>query len=237
MFSLAMQYVAPTWVMPLFNKFTSMESGELKEAILTYTHSVNFPINNVFVIDGSRRSSKSNAYFTGFGRNKRIALFDTLIAQHSVPEMIAVLAHEVGHYKKRHITQGTVINMLHTGVVFYLLSLFLSSSGLYTAFYMDQASVYAGLIFFSLLYVPIEIVLSIVINMISRRNEYVADRFAAETIDNPRSLIDALKKLYTTNLSNMTPHPLYVFLNYSHPPLLQRVQHIQDIVELPPKNR
>lgn len=237
MFSLAMQYVAPTWIMPLFNKFTSMNSGELKEAILRYTHSVDFPIKNVFVIDGSRRSSKSNAYFTGFGRNKRIALYDTLIAQHSVPEMVAVLAHEVGHYKKRHITQGTVINILHTGLVFYLLSLFMHSSGLYEAFYMDQASVYTGLIFFSLLYVPIDIVLSIVINMISRRNEYVADRFAAETIDNPRSLIDALKKLYTTNLSNMTPHPLYVFLNYSHPPLLQRVQSIQDIVELPPKNR
>ena len=229
MFSLAMQYIAPTWIMPLFNKFTSIDSGELKEAILKYTHSVNFPIKKVFVMDGSRRSSKSNAYFTGFGHNKRVALYDTLIAQHSVPEMVAVLAHEVGHYKKRHITQGTIINILHTGAVFYLLSLFMHSSGLYQAFYMNQESIYAGLLFFGLLYAPIELVLSVVMQMISRKNEYVADRFAAETIDNPRSLIDALKKLHATNLSNMTPHPFYVFLNYSHPPLLQRVQAIHDI--------
>ena len=229
MFSLAMQYIAPTWIMPLFNKFTSIESGELKEAILKYTHSVNFPIKNIFVMDGSRRSSKSNAYFTGFGHNKRVSLYDTLIAQHSVPEMVAVLAHEVGHYKKRHIIQGTIINILHTGAVFYLLSLFMHSSGLYQAFYMNQESIYAGLLFFGLLYAPIELVLSVVMQMISRKNEYVADRFAAETIDNPRSLIDALKKLHATNLSNMTPHPFYVFLNYSHPPLLQRVQAIQDM--------
>lgn len=229
MFSLAMQYIAPTWIMPLFNKFKSIESGELKEAILKYTHSVNFPIKKVFVMDGSRRSSKSNAYFTGFGRNKRVALYDTLIAQHSVPEMVAVLAHEVGHYKKRHIIQGTIINILHTGAVFYLLSLFMHSSGLYQAFYMNQESIYAGLLFFGLLYTPIELVLSVVMQRISRKNEYVADRFAAETIDNPRSLIDALKKLHATNLSNMTPHPFYVFLNYSHPPLLQRVQAIHDI--------
>jgi STE24 endopeptidase len=229
MFSLAMQYIAPTWIMPLFNKFKSIESGELKEAILKYTHSVNFPIKKVFVMDGSRRSSKSNAYFTGFGHNKRVALYDTLIAQHSVPEMVAVLAHEVGHYKKRHIIQGTIINILHTGAVFYLLSLFMHSSGLYQAFYMNQESIYAGLLFFGLLYAPIELVLSVVMQRISRKNEYVADRFAAETIDNPRSLIDALKKLHATNLSNMTPHPFYVFLNYSHPPLLQRVQAIHDI--------
>ena len=229
MFSLAMQYIAPTWIMPLFNKFTPMQPGELKEAILKYTHSVNFPIKNIFVMDGSKRSSKSNAFFTGFGHKKRIALFDTLIAQHSVPEMVAVLAHEVGHYKKRHVIQGTIINIIHTGVVFYLLSFFIHSSGLYQAFYMDQESIYAGLLFFGLLYAPIELVLSVVMQMISRKNEYAADRFAAETIDNPRSLIDALKKLHATNLSNMTPHPFYVFLNYSHPPLLQRVRAIRDI--------
>jgi STE24 endopeptidase len=228
-FSLAIQYVAPTWIMPLFNKFTPMESGELREAILRYAHSVNFPIKNVLVMDGSRRSSKSNAFFTGFGRNKRIALFDTLIEKHNVPEMVAVLAHEIGHYKKKHVLQGVIIGILHTGVVFFLLSLFLGSPGLYQAFYMTQRSIYAGLLFFGLLYTPIELVLSIALHTISRKNEYAADRFAAETIDEPSRLVDALKKLFATNLSNLTPHPFYVFLNYSHPPLLQRVQAIGEI--------
>ena len=226
-FSLAMQYVAPTWIMPLFNKYTPMAEGELKEAILKYTGSVNFPIKNIFVMDGSKRSSKSNAFFTGFGRNKRIALFDTLIAQHSVPEMVAVLAHEVGHYKKKHILQGMIISIVHTGVLFFLLSLFLTSPGLYQAFGIGYQPIYAGLLFFGLLYTPIELVLSVVMQMLSRKNEYEADRFAAKTIDEPNNLIVALKKLSATNLSNLTPHPFYVFLNYSHPPLLQRIQAIQ----------
>jgi STE24 endopeptidase len=227
MVSLAMQFIFPTWIMPLFNKFTPMESGELKEAILKYARSVNFPIKNVFVMDGSKRSSKSNAFFTGFGRNKRIALFDTLIEKHTVPELVAVLGHEIGHYKRKHILQGMVISILHTGVLLFLLSVFLNSAGLYGAFYMEQHSVYAGLLFFGLLYTPIELLLSIVMQMVSRRNEYQADHFAAETIDEPESMVDALKKLSASNLSNLTPHPFYVFLNYSHPPLLQRIQAIQ----------
>jgi len=235
-FSLATQYVAPTWIMPLFNKFTPMGPGELKESILRYARSVNFPIKNVFVMDGSRRSTKSNAFFTGFGRNKRIALFDTLIAQHSVPEMVAVLAHEVGHYKRHHIIQGTIVGILHMGVVFFLLSLFLNSSGLYEAFYMRHESIYAGLLFFGLLYTPIEMVLSIVMRVFSRKYEYEADRFAAETIGDSRSLIEALKRLAATSLSNLTPHPFYVFLNYSHPPLLQRVEAIRRIPAFPPNS-
>lgn len=228
-FLLVIQYVSPTWLMPLFNKFTPMPEGELKTAILGYARSVDFPIKNVFVMDGSKRSTKSNAFFTGFGRNKRIALFDTLIAQHTVPEMVAVLAHEVGHYKKKHILQGTIVGIVHTGILFYLLSLFLGNSGLYQAFYMQQESVYAGLIFFGLLYTPLELALSIVMQMVSRKNEYEADRFAAETTDAPNNLINALKKLSAKNLSNLTPHPFYVFLNYSHPPLLQRMQAIEAV--------
>jgi STE24 endopeptidase len=177
-------------------------------------------------MDGSKRSTKSNAFFTGIGRNKRIALFDTLIAQMTVPEMVSVLAHEVGHYKKKHVLQGTIIGIVHMGIIFYLLSLFLNNSGLYQAFYMQQASIYAGLIFFGLLYTPLEMVLSIVLQSVSRAHEYQADRFAAETVSEPSSLSDALKKLSTRNLSNLTPHPFYVFLNYSHPPLLQRTRAI-----------
>ncbi|HEY86477.1 MAG TPA: M48 family metallopeptidase [Dehalococcoidia bacterium] len=226
-FSLVMQFVTPTWIMPLFNKFTPLESGKLKEAILNYARSVNFSIKNVFVMDGSKRSSKSNAFFAGFGRNKRIALFDTLIEKHTVPELVAVLAHEIGHHKRKHVLQGVIISILHTGVFLFLLSVFLGSPGLYQAFYVEQQSIYAGLLFFGLLYAPIELLLSIVMQMLSRKNEYQADRFAAETIDEPQSLVDALKKLSTSNLSNLAPHPFYVFLNYSHPPLLQHMRAIQ----------
>jgi STE24 endopeptidase len=180
-------------------------------------------------MDGSKRSSKSNAFFTGFGRNKRIALFDTLIAQHNIPEMVAVLAHEIGHYKKKHVLQALIISILHMGILLFLLSLFTDSQGLFHAFYMTNQSIYAGLLFFSLLYTPIELLLSIVMQVFFRKNEYEADRFAVETIDNPDSLVDALKKLSSTNLSNLTPHPFYVFLNYSYPPILQRIQAIQDV--------
>jgi STE24 endopeptidase len=225
-FSLILEYVAPTWIMPLFNKFTPLEPGELKEAIFNYARSVDFPIKNVFVMDGSRRSSKSNAFFTGFGRNKRIALFDTLIKKHTVPELTAVLAHEIGHHKKKHILQGTIINIIHFGVLFFVLSIFLGSPGLYDAFYMEQQSVYAGILFFGLLYTPLEMILSVAMQALSRRNEYEADRFAAETVEHPQHLTEALKKLYAGNLSNLTPHPFYVFLNYSHPPLLQRIRAI-----------
>ncbi|MBI2852295.1 MAG: M48 family metallopeptidase [Chloroflexi bacterium] len=227
LFSLFIAYVAPTWIMPLFNKFTPMASGGLRDAILKYAGSVNFPVKNIFIMDGSKRTSRANAFFTGFGRNKRIALFDTLIAQHTVAEMVAILAHEIGHYKKKHVLQGTIVSILHSGVMFFLLSVFVGSQGLYDAFSMEQPSVYAGLVFFGLLYTPLEMVLSIFFHMVSRTNERGADRFAGETIDEPASLVEALKKLSASNLSNLSPHPFYVFLNYSHPPLLERIQAIE----------
>ena len=225
-FSLILQLVIPKWIMPLFNKFTPLESGELKDAILDYANSVDFPVKNVFVMDGSKRSSKSNAFFTGIGRNKRIALYDTLIEKHTVSGLIAVLAHEIGHQKKGHILQGTIIGIIHSGVLFFLLSIFLSSTNLYEAFYMEQQSIYSGILFFGLLYTPLEMLFSIFLQALSRKNEYEADLFSAKTIDNPNNMIDALKKLSSDNLSNLTPHPFYVFMNYSHPPLLQRIHAI-----------
>lgn len=226
-YSLVVQFVAPTWIMPLFNKFTLMAHGELRDAIFNYAASVSFPVKNVFVMDGSRRSARANAFFTGFGHNKRIALYDTLIEKQTVPEMVSILAHEVGHYKKKHILKGIIIGVLHTGFLLFLLSIFLGSAGLYLAFGIEQPSIYTGLLFFGMLYTPIELLLSLGMNMMSRRHEYQADRFAAETAGEPHSLIDALKKLSSDNLSNLTPHPFYVFLNYSHPTLLQRLHAIE----------
>ena len=222
-FMLAIQFVAPTWIMPLFNTFTPLDTGDLHDAILQYARSARFPLRGIFVVDGSRRSSKANAFFTGFGRHKRIGLFDTLVEQYTVPELVAVVAHEVGHYKKRHVWQGMALSIAHLGAMLWILSLFLEQEGLFAAFYVTEPSVYAGLLFFGLLFTPVELVLSVLVNLFSRRNEFEADRFAAETTGSGEPLITALKKLSADTLTNLTPHPLAVFLSYSHPPVLQRI--------------
>ncbi len=227
LYMLGVQFIAPTWIMPLFNKFSALEEGELKSSILSYAGSINFPIENVYVMDGSRRSSKSNAFFTGFGKHRRIVLFDTLIKQHTPGELLAVLAHEMGHYKKKHILQSMILGIVQMGIMLYLLSLFISYQGLFDAFYMPQKSVYAGLIFFGMLFSPLGFFIDIFMQMLSRKNETAADRFSVETTQDPHSMAEALKKLSINNLSNLLPHPLYVFLNYSHPPVLQRIQSIQ----------
>ena len=226
-FTLGLQWLAPTWIMPLFNTFTPLEPSVLKDAILGYARTVNFAVEDVFVIDGSRRSSKSNAFFTGFGEHKRIALFDTLIADHTVPELVAVLAHEIGHYKMKHVLCSTVLSIVHMGVMFVLLSVFLGHVGMFQAFFVQQPSVYTGLICFGMLYAPLDLVLSIGMQIVSRRHEYEADRFAVDTFEEPAALVQALKKLSVHNLANLTSHPFYVFLHYSHPPMLQRVRAIQ----------
>jgi STE24 endopeptidase len=226
LYMLGVQFIAPTWIMPLFNKFNPLEDGELKSAILSYANSINFPLENVYQMDGSRRSTKSNAFFTGFGKHKRIVLFDTLIKQHSVSELVAVLAHEMGHYKKKHIRQSLVLGILQTGLMLFLLSHFLTYQGLFNAFYMAQQSVYAGMIFFAMLYAPIDFFVGMSMQALSRKNETAADQFAAETTKDPLSMVAALKKLSVHNLSNLTPHPFYVFLNYSHPPVLKRIHSL-----------
>ena len=226
LFTLVIQFIAPRWIMPLFNDFEPLEEGDLRAKIKDYTDGVNFEMEGLYVMDGSKRSSKSNAFFTGFGKNKRIALFDTLIENHSDDELVAVLAHEIGHYKKKHIIQNMFVSVLQTGVMFWLLSIFLDSPGLYEAFYMVEPSVYAGLIFFGMLYAPIDMILSMVMQMVSRKHEFEADEYASTTFKQ-EPMVQALKKLSKDNLSNLTPHPFYVFLNYSHPPVLQRIKAIR----------
>ncbi len=232
-YTLTMQYIAPNWIMPLFNKFEPLEEGDLREAIEDMADKAKFPLQGVYVMDGSKRSSKSNAFFTGFGKNKRIALFDTLIEKHGIRELVAILAHEIGHYKKKHIHKNMVLGILQTGVMFGLLSLFLESKGLFDAFYVEQMSVYAGLIFFGMLYTPIDMILSFFMQLLSRKHEFEADAFAARLIEHPENMVRALKRLSKDNLSNLTPHPFYVRLNYSHPPVLQRIKAIRSYKSSP----
>ena len=229
LFTVVVQFIAPTWIMPLFNRFDPLEEGELKNAIMAYARSIGFSLDNIYVMDGSRRSSKSNAFFTGFGRHRRIVLFDTLIDNHTTDELVAVLAHEMGHYQLRHIIKMMIIGIFQTGMLFYLMSLVIHTPALFEAFYVERPSIHAGLIFFSMLYAPIDFFLGLIVQRISRMHEYAADRFAVTTSGHRLPMISALKKLSVHNLSNLTPHPFYVFLNYSHPPVLQRIAAIEKI--------
>jgi STE24 endopeptidase len=226
-FSLALQYIAPVWILSLFNKYTPLPEGDLRNAIISFARKVHFPFKEIFVMDSSKRSTKSNAFFTGYGKYRRIALFDTLVSGSTEPEILTILAHEVGHYKKRHIVTGMLLSFLYMGFVFYLLSLFIQKKELFDAFYMNQISIYAGLVFFGLLFEPLSFLSSIAFNAFSRHNEREADQYAIQTTSDHQNLISALKKLYANNLANLTPHPLYVFLNYTHPPLLERIRLIR----------
>lgn len=234
-FILAAQYVIPTWIMPLFNRFTPLGDGPLKDAVFSYARSIDFPLAQILVMDGSRRSSKSNAFFTGFGKARRIVLLDTLVTRHDTEELVSVLAHEMGHYKKRHILKRLAWTATYTGVMFFLLSRCISSQALFSAFYVDHISAYAGLVFFSLLFTPADMLVSLLMNHSSRKDEYEADRFAARTLACAAPLVTALKKLSVHNLSNPVPHPFYVVLNYSHPPLLERLRAL--VPYLNPQNQ
>jgi STE24 endopeptidase len=203
-----------------------LQEGELRNTIQEFSNKVGFNLDNIFVIDGSKRSTKANAYFTGLGSRKRIVLFDTLIKDFTVQEIVSVLSHEIGHYKKKHNIIGLIIGILQMGLTFYLLSLFVGSPDLSKALGVDTPSFHIGMIAFGILYSPISTVLGLVLNIVSRKNEYEADRFAKENYS-AEHLESSLKKLSVTNLDNLTPHPVYVFFHYSHPPLLERLRALK----------
>lgn len=213
-------------LLPLFNKLTPMEDGSLKQAIEDYSNKVKFPLKNIFVMDGSKRSSKGNAFFSGLGKSKKVVLFDTLVAKHTTEELTAVFAHEVGHFKKKHIIYGTVISILSIGVMLYLLSLMIYNSEVSWAMGGDITAIHLNILAFGILYTPISRVLGVFGNLFSRKNEFEADAYAVKTYDG-QPLIEGLKKMSSDHLSNLTPHPAYVFVHYSHPPLLQRIRAMQ----------
>lgn len=225
-FSLFMNMFYAKLIVPLFNKQTPLEDGELKLAIEKYAKKVGFTINNIFVIDGSKRSTKANAYFSGFGSQKRITLFDTLIQELETDEIVAVLAHEVGHYQRKHIIFNLVSSILLTGFTLFILSLFINSSVLSEALGVSIPSFHIGLIAFGILYSPISEITSLFMNYMSRKFEYQADNYAKETFAG-KPLITSLKKLSKNSLSNLTPHPAYVFAHYSHPTLLERIRNLE----------
>ncbi|MFV0377308.1 MAG: M48 family metallopeptidase [Mangrovibacterium sp.] len=222
-FSIFMAMFYSSLIVPLFNKQTPLHEGELKTAINAFASKVGFKLDNIFVIDGSKRSSKANAYFSGLGSKKRIVLYDTLISDMETPELVAVLAHEIGHYKKKHIIWSLVLGILQTGIMLFVFSLVIDSPELSQALGVDKAYFHLGLITFGILYSPLSSVMGIGMNVFSRKNEYEADSFAAKNFDT-EALATALKKLSVNNLSNLRPHPAYVFVHYSHPTLLQRLK-------------
>ncbi|MDA7629682.1 M48 family metallopeptidase [Akkermansiaceae bacterium] len=229
--SLALTYLAPSLILPLFNKFTPLENGELNEAIQAMAKKCDFPLTEISVMDGSKRSAKANAFFTGFGKRKKIALFDTLVEKQTTDELVAVLAHEIGHFKKKHIVQRLVLSVIQTAVIFFLLGLATNQDSvfgqqLYSAFGVEH-SYAVGLVLFMIMFKPVSRIISIFMNMLSRKHEFEADTYASEAQGTPNNLVSALKKLSAENLSNLTPHPLEVFLDHSHPPVLTRIEALK----------
>ena len=227
--SILLQYLAPRFILPLYFKFSPVPAGELRDRVTELCEKLRFPLRDLLVIDGSRRSAKANAFFTGFGSNKKIALYDTLIENHSIDELVAVLAHEIGHFKKRHIIQHFSFALFSLFVLFFVASVCVSRPELYATFAVQNPSYYVGLALFVIMVRPAAILLGIFGNYWSRKHEFEADRFAAESLGDPIPLVTALKKLSKDSLSNLTPHPLLVGLHFSHPPVLQRVHALMAI--------
>jgi STE24 endopeptidase len=227
-FSVFMMMFYSNLIVPLFNKQKPLEEGELRNAITEFSNKAGFRLKNIFVIDGSKRSTKANAYFTGLGPKKRIVLYDTLIKQLSTEEIVAVLAHEVGHYKKKHTLIGLFSSIIQMGLTLFILSLFLGNPSLNEALGVYKPGIHIGLLVFGILYSPISTAIGLLMNVISRKNEYQADQYAA-SFGLGNHLIEGLKKLSKNNLSNLNPHPAYVFFHYSHPTLLQRIKAIKNL--------
>lgn len=214
-------------IVPIFNKLTPLENGELRSKIESYSKKVGYSLKNIFVIDGSKRSTKANAFFSGLGPRKTIALYDTLIEKHTDEELVSVLAHEVGHFKKKHILVSMFLTILQLGIMCYLFELCMNMEVIASSLGSSKMNFHIGIIAFSFLYSPIGLITGILMNILSRKNEYEADKFAKDTY-NGNFLELALKKLSVDSLSNLYPHPLYVFVHYSHPPLLKRLARLKD---------
>ena len=215
-----------TLIVPIFNKQTPLEQGILRDRIHHLCKKVGFKLDDVYIIDGSKRSTKANAYFSGLGRKKRIVLFDTLVEDLTTEEIVAVLAHEIGHYRKKHTLTGIILSVLQVGLTLFVLSLFIKNPALSEALGVSEPFFHVGLVAFGILYAPISTILGLGMNMVSRRHEFEADAFARRYYDG-QHLASGLKKLSVKNLSNLNPHPLYVFFHYSHPPLLERLKRLE----------
>lgn len=222
-FSLLMMFLAPRLILPLFYRFQPLEDPSLRQAIVAMGQRLNFPVSEISVVDGSSRSTKANAFFTGFGKTKRIALFDTLLNNHTRDEILAVLAHEIGHYRCKHVPKQLALSAVTTAIMFALLHLAINNDRICEAFGVSIPSVAWSMIFFSILYTPLSQIVGILGNWFSRKYEFEADTFAREAMGSPAPLAEALIKLTRDHLGNPTPHSFYVFMNYSHPTTLQRL--------------
>ncbi|MEY4484136.1 MAG: hypothetical protein RL693_1588, partial [Verrucomicrobiota bacterium] len=227
-FSLLMTFLAPRFILPLFYQFKPLEEPALREAIVKMGQRLDFPVGEISIVDGSSRSTKANAFFTGLGNTKRIALFDTLLNHHTRDEILAVLAHEIGHCKRRHVPKQLLLSLGTTALMFALLHVTMHDARICAAFGVNTPTVAWNMIFFSILYHPISLILGLMSSCLSRKFEFEADSFAREAMGNPEPLATALIKLTKDHLGNPTPHPFYVFLNYSHPTTLQRLAALED---------
>ncbi len=228
-FMLLMNLFYTSWILPLFNRLTPLPEGELRQAIEQYSHTIGFKMADIYLMDGSRRSTKANAFFSGFGPRKKIVLFDTLVNDLSTQEVVAVLAHEVGHYRLKHTLWGVVASLFQMAIILFLLGLVVNSPLMAQAVGVANPSFYIGLTVFGMILTPVSLVASLLMNWLSRRNEFAADAFAAKT-NSAEWLASALKTISVKALSNPTPHPVYVFFHYSHPPLLQRMEALKRFV-------